>query len=128
MLDHISLAVRDLERAGRFYDRVLATVGLQRCLERAGAIGYGSEVTQSPCFWILEVKGDSATPGPGFHVSFRAKDRAEVHAFHAAALEEGAQDAGAPGPRPHYSNGFYGAFAIDAEGHKIEAVAREALR
>lgn len=128
MLDHISLAVRDLSRAGLFYDRVLAAVGLQRCLERAGAIGYGSDATQSPCFWILQAKDHAATPGRGFHVSFRARDRAGVHAFHAAALEEGARDAGAPGARPQYSNGFYGAFAIDPEGHKIEAVVRESLR
>ena len=116
MLDHISIPVRDLEGAGRFYDRVLATVGLQRHLERAGAIGYASDPKQSPCFWILERKGDAATPGSGFHVSFRALGRAQVRAFHEAALAEGGRDAGAPGVRPQYSNGFYGAFAIDPEG------------
>ena len=125
MLDHVSIPARDLRQLARFYDRVLATLGLQRSKESDNAIGYGPDAKQSPCFWLLEVEGNAATPGPGFHLSFRAKDRAQVHAFHEAALAEGAKDAGAPGPRPHYSNGFYGAFVIDPEGYKIEAVVRE---
>ncbi len=52
---------------------------------------------------------------------------AVVHAFHAAALAQGGKDAGAPGARPQYTAGFYGAFAYDPEGFKIEAVVREAL-
>jgi hypothetical protein len=59
------------------------------------------------------------------HVSFRARDRTEVHAFHAAALAQGGRDAGAPGPRPQYTAGFYGAFALDLDGTKIEANIRE---
>lgn len=31
-------------------------------------------------------------------------------------------DNGAPGPRPHYGPGDYGAFLIDPEGWRIEAV------
>ena len=33
----------------------------------------------------------------------------------------GAQDAGAPGPRPDYGPDYYGAFIIDVDGNKLEA-------
>jgi catechol 2,3-dioxygenase-like lactoylglutathione lyase family enzyme len=128
MLDHISIPVRDFPRAGRFYDAVLATIGLKRTKERSGAIGYGTEVGLPPEFWIIEQHDPSAArSGIGLHVSFRVRSRDEVHAFHAAALAQGGKDAGAPGARPQYTAGFYGAFAYDPEGFKIEAVVREAL-
>lgn len=128
MIDHVSIAVADLARAAGFYDAVLATLGLRRRKEREGAIGYGPDAVAPPVFWILERGGaGAATPGLGLHVSFRARNRDEVHAFHAAALAHGGRDAGAPGPRPAYTAGFYGAFALDLDGTKIEAVVREAL-
>ncbi|HEY1707064.1 MAG TPA: VOC family protein [Rhizomicrobium sp.] len=129
MLDHISLPVRDFERAAAFYDAVLATLGYRRMKERDGAIGYGGlGAGHPPVFWILQrAESGAASSGVGLHVSFRAKDRAMVQAFHAAALTNGGKDAGQPGERPHYTAGFYGAFAFDPEGFKIEAVVREAL-
>src|SRR4029077_7529549 len=128
MLDHVSIPVREFARAATFYDAVLATIGLRRTKERAGAIGYGTEVGLPPEFWILEQQDASAAKsGVGLHVSFRVKSREDVHAFHAAALAQGGKDAGAPGVRPQYTAGFYGAFAYDLEGFKIEAVVREAL-
>jgi predicted lactoylglutathione lyase len=56
------------------------------------------------------------------HVAFVAKTRADVDAFHAAALAAGGTDNGAPGLRPHYHPDYYGAFVIDPDGHNIEAV------
>jgi predicted lactoylglutathione lyase len=55
-------------------------------------------------------------------VAFRAASRAEVDAFHRAALAAGGRDNGPPGPRPHYHAGYYGAFALDPDGHNIEVV------
>jgi len=127
MLDHASIPVRDFERSARFYDGVLATLGLQRRLERPESIGWGPDPILPPIFWIHRAVSESASPGRGLHLSFRAASRQQVDAFHAAALALGARDAGAPGPRPHYTAGFYGAFALDPDGYKIEAVFREAL-
>jgi catechol 2,3-dioxygenase-like lactoylglutathione lyase family enzyme len=127
-IDHVSIPVADFDRAAAFYDPVLATLGLIRRKEREGAIGYGPDAVAPPIFWILaRAEAGAAAPGVGLHVSFRAKDRAEVHAFHAEALARGAQDAGAPGERPQYTAGFYGCFVFDLDGFKIEAVVREAL-
>jgi catechol 2,3-dioxygenase-like lactoylglutathione lyase family enzyme len=127
-IDHVSIPVADFARAAAFYDAVLATLGLARRKEREGAIGYGPDAVAPPIFWILARASEgAATPGVGLHVSFRAKDRGEVEAFHETALAHGAQDAGAPGVRPQYTAGFYGCFVFDRDGFKIEAVVREAL-
>ena len=126
MLDHISIPVRDFARAASFYDAVLATIGLKRTRDREGQIGYGVDAPLPPVFWIHAHTGESAArSGIGLHISFRVKSRDEVHAFHAAGLAHGGRDAGAPGPRPQYTAGFYGAFVLDPEGFKIEAVVRE---
>ncbi len=128
MIDHVSIPVDDFERAAAFYDAVLATLGYRRLKEREGAIGIGFEPGFPPEFWILQRAHDgAASAGIGLHISFRAASREQVHSFHQAALAQGGTDAGAPGPRPHYTAGFYGAFAFDPEGYKIEAVVREAL-
>lgn len=124
----MSLPVRDLDEAAAFYDAVLATLGLVRRKRREGAIGYGPDEVAPPIFWILaRATEGSADPGTGLHVSFRAKDRDQVHAFYETALALGGRDAGAPGERPHYTAGFYGCFVHDRDGFKIEAVFREAL-
>ncbi|HEX6930349.1 MAG TPA: VOC family protein, partial [Gammaproteobacteria bacterium] len=118
----------DLVRAAAFYDAVLATLGMQRRRQRADGIGYGPGTRAAPVFWILardaEGSGNSASPGKGLHVSFQAVDRSSVDAFHATAIRHGGNDAGRPGLRPQYTMPFYGAFVIDPDGYKIEAVCR----
>ena len=127
-IDHVSIPVADFACAAAFYDRVLATLGLIRRKEREGAIGYGPDAVAAPIFWILARGNEgAASAGVGLHISFRAANRKDVHAFYEAALALGARDAGAPGPRPQYTAGFYGCFVFDLDGFKIEAVVREAL-
>jgi catechol 2,3-dioxygenase-like lactoylglutathione lyase family enzyme len=124
MLDHVSLPVSDIERSADFYDAVLATLGFERRKQRPGAVGYGPASRPAPIFWILQQSSGAARPGTGLHLSFQAGDRASVEAFYQTALRAGATDAGAPGPRPEYTQPFFGAFVIDLDGFKIEAVCR----
>ncbi|MFT3725731.1 MAG: VOC family protein [Hyphomonadaceae bacterium] len=126
-IDHVSIPVTDFDRSAAFYDVVLATLGMVRRKENDIGIGWGPPQTAAPIFWIIANKPGSAAAGLGLHLSFRAKDRAEVHAFHETALRAGGKDAGAPGIRTQYTAGFYGAFILDPDGFKIEAVVREAL-
>jgi catechol 2,3-dioxygenase-like lactoylglutathione lyase family enzyme len=128
MIDHLSLAVSDIEVARRLYDRCLAPLGLVRLMGTDEpdyvATGYGSKDVPEPCFWI----GAGRQPArlsplrEGQHVAFRAPSRAAVDAWHAAALEAGAADNGKPGLRPDYHADYYAAFAIDPDGNRIEAV------
>jgi catechol 2,3-dioxygenase-like lactoylglutathione lyase family enzyme len=104
MIDHIGVAVSDYERSKAFYARVLAPLGYALVHEVTAAMtgsggshaGFGLE--RRPQFWIQT--GDVVRGT--LHVAFAANTRAQVDAFHLAALGAGATDHGAPGLRPHY--------------------------
>ena len=116
MFDHIGFAVKDLEASRRFYIAALAPLGAGVAMEFAGHVGMGRDGKPQARF----SQGDP--PASRLHLAFKARNRAEVDAFHAAALAAGARDNGAPGLRPHCHPNYYGAFAIDPDGHNIEAV------
>ncbi|WP_282298645.1 VOC family protein [Stenotrophomonas sp. PS02289] len=120
MLHHISLGVRDLARAGAFYDATLAALGYRRVFEDDEAIGYGLVDDQD--LLCLKLRDDAHPPGAGFHLAFAASSRAQVDAFHTAALASGGSGDGAAGLRPDYGDRYYAAFVIDPDGHRIEAV------
>jgi catechol 2,3-dioxygenase-like lactoylglutathione lyase family enzyme len=120
MIDHVSVGVSDLERAARFYEQMLAPLGLSRLVTRPATIGFGKSY---PEFWI-NLRADMAAVqrGSGVHICLRAKSTGEVDAFHAAALHAGGNSDGAPGLRPHDRVRYYAAFIVDADGNRIEAV------
>ena len=103
MFDHISIGVENLEGAAAFYDAALAALG------------------EAP-FAIIQHGADAKSPGPGFHIAFRAPTREAVDRFHAAALSTGGVDEGPPGIRESYDPGYYAAFVRDLDGHRVEAV------
>ncbi len=122
MLDHIGFTVTDFARSKAFYERALAPLGVrivkQVTLSEDGEDGYAGFGIDRPQFWI-----GTGKPLIGrLHVAFAAKSRAEVRAFHEAAIAAGGKDNGAPGLRPHYHENYYGAFVLDPDGHNIEAV------
>jgi len=120
MIDHISVGVRDLERAARFYQATLAALGLSRLVTRPATIGFGKGY---PEFWInLRAGMAQVPPESGTHICLRTKSTGEVDAFHAAALGAGGQSDGAPGLRPHDRVRYYAAFVLDPDGNRIEAV------
>ena len=120
MIDHISVAVRDLERAARFYEATLATLGLSRLVTRPATIGFGKTYSE---FWInLRANMAPVEEGSGVHICLRAKSAGDVDAFHAAALAAGGRSDGAPGLRPHDRGKYYAAFVKDPDGNRIEAV------
>jgi catechol 2,3-dioxygenase-like lactoylglutathione lyase family enzyme len=123
MLDHVSLGVTDLERSRRFYDAVLRPLGLVRIVDfqRRGS-DYGAMPGQFGVEFTITVEADGAPRIPGLHLCFRAPNRAAVRAFHAAALEAGGRDDGAPGLRSQYHADYYAAFVLDPDGRRIEAV------
>ena len=120
MLSHVSLGARDLDRAASFFDAVLAALGYVRLWTGESGLGYGGPGGGEELN-IFERQGASP-PGEGFHLAFVAPNRAAVDQFHAAALAHGGVDCGAPGSRPHYGKDYYAAFALDPDGHKLEAV------
>ena len=100
IVSHVSIGTDDLDRAVAFHEAVLATLGIG-IVERIGdvAVAFGRAF---PEFWVQVPANEApASVGNGTHVAFVAASRAEVDAFHEAALAAGATDEGAPGPRPH---------------------------
>ena len=126
MIDHLSVGVPDLVRAGRFYDAVLAPLGYVRVLTHPRAIGYGPPGARDEVFAILAAGDAAKPPGQGWHIAFRAPDREAVAEFHAVALANGATDEGGPGLRPECGPGYYAAFVRDPDGTRLEAVCHEA--
>jgi catechol 2,3-dioxygenase-like lactoylglutathione lyase family enzyme len=120
MIDHVSVAARDLAVSTRFYEAVLAALGFAKLEQRAATVGFGKAY---PEFWInLRVDMTPIAATDGAHVGFRARSPAMVVAFHAAALAAGGADDGAPALRPHHGDGYYAAFIRDPDGNRIEAV------
>lgn len=125
MIDHTGIGVADVARAAAFYDPVLGALGLRRVMQLpsedgSDAVGYGVDY---PVFWIDKFHPHSVRQ----HTAFAAKSRAEVDAFHAAALKAGGRDNGAPGLRDTaqgYPPGYYAAFVLDPDGNNMEAVFR----
>lgn len=120
MIDHLSIGVADLSRAGLFYDATLAPLGYVRISTSGDAIGYGKDGTAS--FWVVTARRPvPADPESGLHICFAAPTRESVQAFHRAALASGGRDNGKAGLRTDYGPGYYAAFAIDPDGYRIEA-------
>jgi catechol 2,3-dioxygenase-like lactoylglutathione lyase family enzyme len=123
VFSHITVGTNDLARGKAFYDAVLRTIGwpLQHDdVETHGALGYARERDGIPQFWLmLPFNGQTATYGNGVTIAFNARNRAEVEAFHAAALAAGGTSEGAPGLRAHYHPDYYGAYIRDPDGNKL---------
>lgn len=126
IIDHTGLSVADFPGMVAFYEKALAPLGvtvlMQFSKEKTGSIDRAGLGREKPLLWI--VGGGKATPS--VHIAIRANSRAQVEAFHAAAMAAGGTDNGAPGLRPHYHPNYYGAFVLDPEGHNLEAVCHEA--
>jgi catechol 2,3-dioxygenase-like lactoylglutathione lyase family enzyme len=119
MLDHVSIGVREIPRAKRFYDAALTPLGYKCLSEGVGSLGYGRDAV---ALWIGAAERPvSADEKSGLHFCFAAPTRRSVDAFHEAALRAGGRDNGAPGLRADYGPDYYAAFVVDPDGYRIEA-------
>jgi catechol 2,3-dioxygenase-like lactoylglutathione lyase family enzyme len=124
LLDHVSIAVRDLGRAQLFYDAIMSALGAERVYARPDAVGYGKRnAAGDDAHSYLSVYASlSATADPRRHWCFRARSEDEVRRFHAAGLSAGGASDGAPGLRPDYHAAYFAAFLVDPDGNRVEAV------
>ena len=124
MIFDVTLGSSDLQRSGAFYDAVLGILGHERSPESSESwIGWGPRHDDGVGLWLTRpFDGEPPTAGNGTMITFRAKNEAEVQAFHAAALANGGSDEGAPGTRPCYEPTFYVAYVRDPDGNKLACV------
>jgi catechol 2,3-dioxygenase-like lactoylglutathione lyase family enzyme len=119
VIDHVTIGVSDLERSAEFYRRVLATLGFRDFgpwQEGDPDLAFGADGADD---FAISLNYPAGAP---VHIAFAAERRQQVDAFHAVGLRAGGTDNGAPGFRPEYSDGYYGAFLLDPDGNNIEAV------
>ena len=123
MLDHVGIRCADFGRSLAFFQQALAPLGITVVMQVSAAqtgehdhAGFGS--SGKPDFWI----SNAPAAHGGVHLAFSATRRADVDAFHRAALAAGGTDNGGPGIREHYHPDYYGAFVLDPDGNNIEAV------
>ena len=118
MIGYVMLGTNDLERAAKFYDQLLAEVGAKRFMETPTFIAW-STVPGAPALSVTKpFDGSPATVGNGIMVALVMDDREKVDALHKKAIELGAKDEGAPGPR---GDGFYAGYFRDLDGNKLNA-------
>src|SRR5580700_4409060 len=108
MINHVSIGVRDIGQARRFYDAALTPLGYKCLSEDATSLGYGRDAV---AFWIGKAEHPvPPDPKSNLHFCFDAPTRESVDAFHAAALSTGGSDNGKPGLRADYGAHYYAAF------------------
>jgi catechol 2,3-dioxygenase-like lactoylglutathione lyase family enzyme len=115
-VDHLWLRVADLEASERFYTTISPHAGIRLDGEEPGRVRFaGVDIS----FSLVD---DERPRTERAHLAFPAADDATVRAFHATATAAGYEDHGAPGERPAYHPGYYGAFVLDPDGHNVEVV------
>ncbi len=131
MIGWILLGTNNVERAGRFYDALLGEIGANRVEEIGNEKSIHWRVPSGhPTLGVhVPLDGRPATWGNGSMIALAVDSSEEVDALHAKALELGAMDEGAPGPRgtPERYRGdevvqvvqFYGAYCRDLDGNKL---------
>jgi catechol 2,3-dioxygenase-like lactoylglutathione lyase family enzyme len=129
MLDHVSITVSHIAAAERFYDAVMAALGVPKVGASERWIGYGERCdAEHPDRTYLALYRGGVRPDDvhGRHWCFKAESRAAVDAFWQADLGAGGTDDGPPGLRPEYHAAYYGAFLRDPDGNRVEAVCHRA--
>lgn len=116
---HVTVGTNNLPKARSFYDNVLGELGHKRITDLGDNGSIWGE--NAPSFFVLKpANGGQASVGNGVTVSFEAKNRAAIDAFHAAALAAGGKDEGQPGTRDWAPNA-YAAYVRDLDGNKLAA-------
>jgi catechol 2,3-dioxygenase-like lactoylglutathione lyase family enzyme len=124
MFDHVSIGVRDLARAKKFYDAALKPLGYPCLSADEASLGYGEGAVS---LWVLASESPvAADPKSGLHFCLEAQTRQSVKEFHKSALKAGGRDNGPPGLRADYGENYFAAFVIDPDGYRLEAYCSKA--
>lgn len=131
MFSHITVGVSDLDRAGLFYDALLGPLGLVRRPVRPDggppSLCWNQSGDSLPRFYAyLPYDGQPCSAGNGGMIAFLAPSTDAIERAYAGAMAHGGVDDGAPGPRPQYGPGYFGAYLRDPDGNKVHLVHRSA--
>ncbi len=119
MIGYVTFGTNDLERAAKFYDELLATIGAGRFMEDDRFVAWAVSPGAPALCAMKPFDENAATVGNGVMVALSMESREQVDALHKKAMELGAKDEGAPGPRG--SDNFYAGYFRDPDGNKLNA-------
>ena len=120
MFSHVTLGVKDLDRAIAFYMPLMTELGLMLKSSTGNWAGWKYPGAERPLFIIsYPYDGGAAEPGNGPMAALLASSRAVVRTCYARAMENGGMSEGKPGLRPHYHPNYYGAYFRDLDGNKL---------
>jgi len=118
MIGYVTVGTNDIERAAQFYDQLLSELGAKRFMDTETFIAWVASPTEAGVCVTKPFDGNAATVGNGVMVALRMDSKEKVDALYQKAIELGAQDEGAPGPR---GEGFYAGYFRDPDGNKLNA-------
>ena len=117
MKGYITVGTNNLARSAAFYEALFEELGFTRRREVADRAVYFGTEDDVQLVVITPADGQPATAGNGTMVALNVDTQEQVQQLHARAMDLGAIDEGAPGPRG--SDTFYGAYFRDPDGNKI---------
>jgi predicted lactoylglutathione lyase len=118
MIGYVTLGTNNYEKAAKFYDELLGSIGAKRFMESDTFIAWATSATAPALSIIKPFDGKKATVGNGVMVSLVMDSTKKVDAFYKKAIALGGKDEGKPGPR---GGNFYAAYFRDLDGNKLNA-------
>lgn len=116
MLGYATIGTKDMDRAVRFYDALLAEVGAKQLFGMDRIKFYGTAMDQAMVALCIPYDQKEHVPGNGNMLAIPGGSREGVDRLYAKAIELGATDEGPPGERMPV---FYGAYVRDLDGNKL---------
>jgi predicted lactoylglutathione lyase len=119
MIGYVTVGVKDLEKAGAFYDALFAELGATRLMEMDRLILWGTGMDKPMFGACIPFNKEEQHPGNGTMMSLKVENPEQIAKIHAKALELGGTCEGAPGPRDVGT--FNGGYFRDLDGNKLVA-------
>ena len=120
IINFVMVGTNDLEKSSKFYDAIFTHLGIKKITTAERYVGYGhaNDLNEVNFYITKPYNKKPATIGNGTMIALLAETKEAVDKFHAAALENGAVDEGAPGIR---TDGNYYGYIREPDGNKITA-------
>lgn len=119
MIGYLTIGTNDLDRAIKFYDALLTTIGVQKLWQHGNMAAWGPSRTNTALCLTRPYDGHAASVGNGVMVAFKVDCAEQVDAFCAKGIELGGVNEGSPGPRGEH--GVYAGYFRDLDGNKLNA-------
>lgn len=128
MFSHVMIGSNDIERSKKFYDAVLATLGVGEPVRNTAPSGHTRLFYrhEGNSFCVTEpINGEAATCANGGTIGFKCNSPEQVRQFHDVAVANGGSTSEEPpGLREGSMGALHLAYVRDPDGNKLCALHR----